>query len=292
MVGDELGHILGQIEVEKLRLALDDGHAGLEIRRLDVGGQAPLETGAQTLFQALDLLGRAVGRDDDLLVGIVEGVEGMEEFFLGGLLARDELDVVHQQQVGHAVLHPEVLGAAGADGRDQLVGELLTGDIHDDEVGVGALDLGLDGRQQMGLAEARAAVDEQRVVSTGGVGRNSLRRSKRKLVGRAFDEVLEGEFIVALRGGGVRLVLLGQHHFVGRRAGDDEGNVHVKAQHCFEGLLEQAEITVRHDLADEVVAHREGDMAGVLKADRLQPVDIEIIRRLRHLRLAVALGSL
>ena len=123
----------------------------------------------------------------------------MEEFFLGGLLARDELDVVHQQQVGHAVLHPEVLGAAGADGRDQLVGELLTGDIHDDEVGVGALDLGLDGRQQMGLAEARAAVDEQRVVGTGGVGRNSLRRSKRKLVGRAFDEVLEGEFIVALR---------------------------------------------------------------------------------------------
>jgi hypothetical protein len=55
---------------------------------------------------------------------------------------------------------------------------------------------------------------------------------------------------------------------------------------------EQAEVAVRHDLADEVVAHREGDMAGVLKADRLQPVDIEIIRRLRHLRLAVALGSL
>ena len=42
MIGDELGHVLGQIEVEKLRLALDDGHAGLEIRRLDIGGQAPL----------------------------------------------------------------------------------------------------------------------------------------------------------------------------------------------------------------------------------------------------------
>ena len=200
--------------------------------------------------------------------------------------------VIHQQQVGHAVLHPEVLGAAGADGRDQLVGELLTGDIHDDEVGVGALDLGLDGRQQMGLAQARAAVDEQRVVGTGGVGRNSLRRSKRKLVGWAFDEVLEGEFIVALRGGGVRLVLLGQHHLVGRGAGHHQRDVHIKAQHGLDGLHEQAEVAVRHDLADEVVAHREGDMAGVLKADRLQPVDIEIIRRLRHLRLAVALGSL
>ena len=55
----------------------------------------------------------------------------MEEFVLGGLLARDERDVVHQQQVGHAVLHPEVLGAAGADGRDQLVGELLKMCIRD-----------------------------------------------------------------------------------------------------------------------------------------------------------------
>ena len=40
-----------------------------------------------------------------------------------------------------------LLYTSGADGRDQLVGELLTGEIHDDEVGVGALDLGLDGRQ-------------------------------------------------------------------------------------------------------------------------------------------------
>ena len=292
VVGDELGHILRQVEMEKLCLPLDDGHAGLKIWRLDVGGQAPLETGAQTLFQTLDLLGRAVGGDDDLLVGVVEGVEGVEELFLRGLLARDELDVVHQQQVGHAVLHPEVFGAAGADGGDQLVGELLTGDVHDDEVGVGALDLGLDGRQQMGLAEARAAVDEQRVVGAGGVGGNSLRRSKRKLVGGAFDEVLEGKLVVALRRGGVCLVLLGQHHLVGRRAGHHEGDVHIKAQHRLERLLEQAEIAVRHDLADEVVAHREGDMAGVLKADRLQSVDIEIICRLRHLRFAVALGSL
>ena len=35
------------------------------------------------------------------------------------------------------------------------------GNVHDDEIGVGALDLGLDGREQMGLAKAGAAVDEQ-----------------------------------------------------------------------------------------------------------------------------------
>ena len=292
VVGDELGHILGQIQVQKLCLALDDGHAGLEVRRLDIGGQAPLKAGAQALFQALDLLGRAIGSNDDLLVGVVQGVEGVEELFLGGLLAGDELDIVHQQQVGHAVLHAEVLGAAGADGGDQLIGELLAGHIHDDEVGVGAFDLGLDGRQQMGLAKARAAVDEQRVVSAGRVGRHRLRRSKRKLVGGALDEVLEGELVVALGGGGVRLVLLGQHHLVGRGAGHHQRDVHVKAQHGLEGLLQQAQVAVGDDLADEVVAHRQGDVAGVLKADGLQAVDVEIIGRLGHLRFAVRLGGL
>ncbi len=78
--------------------------------------------------------------------------------------------------------------------------------------GWGALDLGLDGGQQMGLAKAGAAVDEQRVIGSGGVGRNRLRRSKRKLVGGTLDEVLEGELVIALGRGGVRLVLLGQHH--------------------------------------------------------------------------------
>jgi len=122
----------------------------------------------------------------------------VEKLLLGGFLAGDELDIVHQQQVGHAVLHPEVLGAAGADGGDQLVGELLAGNVHDDEIGVGALDLGLDGREQMGLAQTGAAVDEQRVIGPGGVGRNRLRRSKRKLVGGTLDEVLEGELVIAL----------------------------------------------------------------------------------------------
>ena len=56
-----------------------------------------------------------------------------------------------------------VLGAAGADGRDQLVGELLTGDIHDDEVGVGALDLGLDGRQR---SEEREVKEETGMTVT------------------------------------------------------------------------------------------------------------------------------
>lgn len=205
--------------MQKLCLALDDGHPGLKVRRLHVGGQAPLKTGAQPLFQALDLLGRAVGGDDDLLVYVVQGVEGMEELLLGGLLAGDELDIVHQQQVGgpYFMRKSSVLPARMAG--DQLVGELLAGDVHDDKVRMGALDLGLDRGQQVGLAQAGPAVDEQGVIGSGRVGRHSLGCRKGKLVGRAFDEVLESELVIALGEEGLGLVLLGQQHLVGRGAG-------------------------------------------------------------------------
>ena len=84
---------------------------------------------------------------------------------------------------GHPVLHPEILGAAGPDGGDQLVGELFAGDVHDDEVGVGALDLDLDGGEQMGLAQARPAVDEQGIIGPRGIGRHGLGGRKGELVG-------------------------------------------------------------------------------------------------------------
>ncbi len=82
------GHVLGQIQMEQLGLALHDGNAGLEIRRLDIGGQTPFKAGAQALFQTFDLLGGAIGSNDDLLVGIVQGVERVEELLLRGLPCR------------------------------------------------------------------------------------------------------------------------------------------------------------------------------------------------------------
>ena len=148
------------------------------------------------------------------------------------------------------------------------------------------------GGQQVGLAQAGPAVDKQGVIGSGRVGRHSLGCRKGKLVGRTFDEVFESELVIALGGGGVGLVLLGQQHLVGRGAGHHQGNIHVKAQYGLECLLQQAQVAVGNDLADKVVAHRQGDVARILKADRLEPVDVQVIRRLGHLRFAVALGSL
>ena len=57
--------------------------------------------------------GGAVARDHDLLLVIVEFVEGVEELFLGAFLAGQDLDVVDQQHVGRAVVLVEVRHAVG-----------------------------------------------------------------------------------------------------------------------------------------------------------------------------------
>ena len=76
----------------------------------------PLEPAAQPVLQGRDLLRRPVGRDDDLLVGVVEGVEGVEELLLRPLLALQELDVVDEQDVGLAVAPLEAAGPLVPDG--------------------------------------------------------------------------------------------------------------------------------------------------------------------------------
>ena len=82
MVGDVFRNVIRQIQIQQFGLALDDRHTGFEIRRLDIRRQAPLEPGAQTLFQALDLLGRPVGCQHNLLAGIMQRIKSMEKLFL------------------------------------------------------------------------------------------------------------------------------------------------------------------------------------------------------------------
>ena len=128
-VGDEHQDIVRHVDVVEQRLVLEDGDARLEVRRLDVGDQAALEARAQAVFELLDFARRAVGRQDDLLVGDVQRVEGVEEFFLRALLAGKELDIVDHQDVDRPVFLAEELGLALLDGADDLVGELLTRDV-------------------------------------------------------------------------------------------------------------------------------------------------------------------
>src|SRR5262245_23016608 len=64
------------------RLLLQDSDPGLQVGHRDVGEQPPLEPGPQPVLEGGQLLGRTIAGDDDLLVRVVQRVEGVEELLL------------------------------------------------------------------------------------------------------------------------------------------------------------------------------------------------------------------
>ena len=114
--GDEREH-LGVVDGDALRLdtLAENRDPRLEVGRLDVGEQAPLESRTQTLLERRDLARGAIGREHDLRAALVEGVERVEELLLDPFLALDELDVVDEQHVVVAVAPLEALDARSCD---------------------------------------------------------------------------------------------------------------------------------------------------------------------------------
>ena len=106
--------------------------------RLEVHVEAALEAASQPVGEVLELGDRTVAGEDHLLVGVVEGVEGMEELFLAAELVLEEVDVVDEEDIHVAVLVLEGLGGLVVDGLDELVGEFLGGDADDLGLGLSA----------------------------------------------------------------------------------------------------------------------------------------------------------
>ena len=88
-------------------LLVQDRHLGFEIRRLHIDHQTPFESGTKPLDQAGKLIRRRIARDHDLLLVVIQFVEGMEELFLGAFLAGNDVDVVNQQHVRRSVVPVE-----------------------------------------------------------------------------------------------------------------------------------------------------------------------------------------
>jgi hypothetical protein len=138
----------------------------------------------------------------------------VEELFLRALLAGDELDVVEEQRIHGAVPVAERLHLVVADRGNELGHEGLGRHVDDFQIGPRLAELVADGLDQMGLAEAGAAVDEERVERAGGVFGDRLRGGVRELVGTADDE--RGEAVARAEDGVGELVF---------RRGDRNGEV-------------------------------------------------------------------
>ena len=159
--------------------------------RLDVGDQPPLEPGAHPVFQGLQPFRWSVRGHHDLLVRVVQRVEGVEELLLGSFLALQELDVVDEQDVDVAVAPLERDLAVVPQAVDEVVGELLGGDVAHPHPGEQPLGVVPDGVQQMRLAQPGVTPDEQRVVGPRRRLGDRDRGRVREPVGRADDERVE-----------------------------------------------------------------------------------------------------
>ena len=206
---DVLEHLVGDEQALGLSLFAKDRDAGLEVGRLHVGDETPLEAAAHAVFEPGEVTRRHIARDHDLLVVVVQGVERVEERLLRLGLALQELDVVDHQDVDIAIAGLERRTAVVGDRVDEVVGELFARDVAHPDAGEQVDRVIADRVQQVGLAEARVAVDEQRVVGLGGGLGDGDRRRVREPVGLADDEVVEGvlrvQARVAARGRGDRV---------------------------------------------------------------------------------------
>src|SRR5690606_41829876 len=119
---------------------------------------------------------------------IMQRVERVEELFLRPLLLTQEVHVVDQQQIDLAIAPAEIRHAPLLDGGDQVVREALARDVCDAAARVLREDRVTDRMHQVRLAQADAAIDEERIVHARRRLRHGTTRRGRQLVVRADDE--------------------------------------------------------------------------------------------------------
>jgi hypothetical protein len=191
-VGEEIHDFLRQGHAHDLRLLIQNREAHFNIRRLQIGHQAPFKTRDEAMLEVLNFTRRAIAGEHDLLMAFVKGIEGVEKFFLDAFLARKELDIVDEQDVRLAIFFAELYQVVVLDGVDVLVREFFRRHIRDARAFLAVENVLADGVQQMGFAQTNPAVKEKRVVRFAGRLRDGEGGGVGKIIVVADDERVEG----------------------------------------------------------------------------------------------------
>src|SRR5438094_10096731 len=149
-----------------------------------LGDQPPLKARAKAALEAVHGSRRSVAGDHELAAVGMQIVKSVEKLLLSTGLARQELYVVDEQQLGRPVAAAELVRAALGDRGHKFVSELLGGNVDRFLVGFGGV---LSDRlKKVSLAQARRAVDVKGIV----IGAWAFRRTKR---GRCSHAVALGD---------------------------------------------------------------------------------------------------
>ena len=109
VLGDEERDFLRELERHGFGLLEDDRHPHFLLGRFDGHGQAPGKAGFEALVDSREVLRIGVAGDDQLLVRFDQGVERIEELFLGAVLAGEELNIVDEEQIQGMVIALELV---------------------------------------------------------------------------------------------------------------------------------------------------------------------------------------
>jgi hypothetical protein len=199
VLGHEEGHVFGHLGAFERGLAHEDGHAHFQLGRFDGHGQAGVEAAGQSFVDVHQPLGVGVAGHDDVGALGQQGFEGVEELLLRAVLAGEELHVVDQQQIEVVVLGLQFVEGLALVVLDDVADELLGVQVQHAGLGVVAQQGVAHGVHQMRLAQADAAIDEQRVVHLARCAGHVQCRGARHLVGASGNQGVESQ-------GGVQLV--------------------------------------------------------------------------------------
>ena len=192
---DRLLRRLGGFESPRRQQASQQVPPGLPIRGTELDHHAGEEATDQRAVEAPDLAGVLVGGQHHGRPAETDRIEGVQELALRRGLVGEEVHVVDREHIEAAEATSKALDRAAADRGDELVGELLAGGVAD-PLGGAAVAAALpsptaDALQQMGLADAAVAVEEQHPLGAVGVVGGPAGDLVGEAVGGPHHEVLE-----------------------------------------------------------------------------------------------------
>ena len=120
----------------------------------------------------------------------------MEELFLGPFLAGKELDIIDEQGIYRAHTLLEGIDGVVLQGLDHFGHEAFGMKIEHLVLGLMFGNKVADGVEQMGLAQAGAAIDEQGIIGLAGGFTDLHAGSPGQLIGFSLHIVFEGEIPV------------------------------------------------------------------------------------------------
>lgn len=190
-VGNELDRPFGH-GVWPLTGHLPDNRlAGGGIGRLDSTDDPRKEPADQFFGELVEQSGVTVGREDDLLAVCLELLEGVEELFLDPLLAVEEVDIIHKEDIHIPEPLPKADQGLLAQGLREEVGEVLGGQQQHLQPREVSPEQAIRPFEQMRLANSHPTVNVQRVDLVAGCIGNLPGRQHRHVIGRTGDELAQ-----------------------------------------------------------------------------------------------------